>query len=57
MADEVESVVVTSDLIGEFIEEDAFFCEFFEDGLLAFGVVPDGEEVVQRGVFLEDGLA
>ena len=31
--------------------------EFFEDGLLALGVVPGGEEGVERGVRLADGLA
>lgn len=31
--------------------------EFFEDGLLFLCIVPSGEEVIQRGVGLEESLA
>ena len=57
VADEVEGVVVAADLFGQFVEEDALAGELFEDGLLAVGVVPGGEERVERGVGLAHGLA
>ena len=57
VADEVESVEVATHLLGEFLEEDALGGEFLKNRLLLLGVVPDGEEVVERGIGLPDGLA
>ncbi len=54
---EVEGVEVAADLLGEFVEEDALARELLDDGLLAVGVVPGGQEVVERGVRLAHGLA
>ena len=45
------------DLVGEFIEEDTLVAEFFEDGLLAFGVVPRSQEGIERSVALVNSLA
>src|SRR5690606_984950 len=57
VADEVEGVEVGADLRGEFVEEDALGGELLDDGELAVGVVPRGEEGVERGVGAEHGLA
>ena len=32
-------------------------CQLFDDGLLAFGLVPAFQEIIQRGELLADGLA
>ena len=57
VADQVEGVEVLADLLGQLVEEDALAREFLEDGLLALGVVPRVEEVVERRVRLANGLA
>ena len=57
MADEVESVVVAADLLGEFVEEDTARREFLDDGVLLLGVIPDGEEGIERGVGFPNGFA
>ena len=49
--------IVAADLLGQFVEEHALARQLVDDGLLALGVVPGVEEVVERGVRLADGLA
>ena len=57
VADEIEGVVVAADLLGELVEEHALGGQLLDDDLLLVGVVPGGEEVVERGVGLAHGLA
>jgi hypothetical protein len=57
MADEVEGVVIAADLFGEFVKEDPPGGELLDDGLLFLGVIPDGEEGIERGVGFCDRFA
>jgi hypothetical protein len=56
VADQIEGVVVAAHLLGEFIEEDTLGGQFLQDGLLLLGVVPHGEEGIERGVGLRTVL-
>ena len=57
VADQVEGIVVGTDLLGQFVKEDAARGQLFDHGLFALGRVPGAEEVVQGGVGLVHGLA
>ena len=57
VADEIEGVVVAAHLFRQLVEKHALARQFFDDGLLALGVVPRAEERVERGVCLQHRLA
>jgi len=57
VADEIEGVVVSANMLGQFVEGDALGGEFLQDDLLALGVIPDGEEIVEGRIGFADRLA
>ena len=56
VADQIEGIEVFADFFGERIKMESFFGEFVDDGLLALGVVPSGEEVFEGGEVLLEGF-
>ena len=57
MADEIKGVIVVADLMSQLIEKEALAGKFFDNRLLAFRLLPGGEEITQGGVGLAHGLA